>query len=125
MFLTCPLFLEFCVFWHVLFSETFVGRCRRGQLVSWVEKASLECIRWLLKITEGERNHKLLLSVKNLRELEASPFLYIVLVIPRPLPIELVRGEHFTLTDLLKSIPSSSAQVGSAQEPQAETAQET
>ena len=84
-----------------------------------------ECIRQLLEITKGERNHELLLSMKNLRELGSSPFPYIIPVIPYPLPTELVRGKHFTLADLLKSIPGSSAQVGFTQEPQAETAQET
>ena len=60
MFLTCPLFLEFCLFWHVLFSETFVGRRMRGWLVSLVENASLEHIKRLLDINEGEHNHELL-----------------------------------------------------------------
>ena len=55
----------------------------------------------------------------------ASPFPYIVPVLPRPLPEELVKGEHFILADLLKSIPGSSLQAGSAQEPQAQTARET
>ena len=103
----------------------FVGKRRRGQLVSWVEKASLECIRQLLEITKVEHNHELLLSVKNLRELGASSFRYIVLVIPRSLLEELVSGEHFVLVDLLKSIPGSSSQVRFAKEPQAETTQET
>ena len=103
----------------------FAGRRRRGRLVSWVEKSSLERIKRLLEITEVERNHELLLSIKNLWELGVSPFPYIVPIIPRPLPIELIRGEHFTLADLLKSIPGSFAQAGSTQEPQAETSQET
>ena len=90
-----------------------------------MEKASLERIIGLLEIIKGERNHEFLLSVKNLRELGANPFLYIVPVIPRPLPAELVRGEHFTLADLLKSILGSSTQAGSTQEPQAKTAIET
>ena len=107
------------------FSEIFVSGRRRGRLVSWVEKSSLKRIKRLLDITEGERNHELLLSVKNLRELSASPFPYIVLVIPRPLPTEFVRSKHFTLADLLKSISYSSAQARSTQEPQAETTQET
>ena len=85
-----------------------------------MEKESLECIRRLLEIAEEECNHELLLSMKKLRELGSSPFPYIVPIIPRPLPVELVRGEHFTLVDLLKSIPSSSAQAGSAQKPQVE-----
>ena len=66
----------------------------------------------LLEIIERERN-ELLLSVKNLQELGSIPFTYIALVIPHSLPEESVRGEHFVLADLLKSIPSSSSQVGS------------
>ena len=92
------------------FSEIFLGRRRIGRLVSWVE-----CIRRLLEINEGERNHEFLLSMKNLGELGANPFPYIVPVIPHQLPAELVKGEHFTLANLLKSIPSSSAQAGSTQ----------
>ena len=60
----------------------------------------------LLEITKRERN-ELLLSMKNLQELDSSPFPYITPVIPRSLPGEVVRGEHFVLTDLLKSIPGS------------------
>ena len=74
-----------------------------------MEKASLERIKWLLKIVEAERNHEFLLLVKNLRELGASPFRYIVPVIPRSLLEELVKGKHFVLVDLLNSIPGSSA----------------
>ena len=92
-----------------LFSEIFVGRHRRGWLVSWVEKASMERIRQLLEIIEGERNHELLLFVKNLRKLGIIPFPYIFPVIPHSLTVELVRGEHFSLADLLKLIPGSSA----------------
>ena len=62
----------------------------------------------LLKITKRERN-KLLLSVKNLQELGSSPYPYIAFVIPCPLLGEVVRGKHFVLTDLLKSISSSSS----------------
>ena len=79
-------------------------------------KASLERIRRLLKITKGEPNHELLFSVKNLRELGANPFPYIVPVIPHLFAVELIKGEHFILTDLMKSIPSSSSQTGSAHE---------
>ena len=96
-------------------SLDFTGKRRRGQLVSWVEMASLERIRRLLEIIEAERNHELLLSLKNLRELGASPFHYIVSVIPCPLLEELVKGEHFVLADLFKSILGSSSQAGSTQ----------
>ena len=64
----------------------------------------------------------LLLSVKNLQELSSSPFPYIAPVIPHPLPGEAFKGEHLILVDILKSILSSSSQVGSAREPQVEIA---
>ena len=77
-----------------------------------MEKARLDCIRWLLKITKKERNHELILFVRNLWELGSSPFPYIVPVLPRPLP-----SEHFILADLLKLILGSSLQVDYAPEP--------
>ena len=80
-----------------LFSEFCIGRHKGGRLVSWVEKASLDRIRRLLEIIKGEHNHELLFSVKNLQDLGASPFHYIDLVIPCPLPKELINGEHFVL----------------------------
>ena len=76
----------------------------------------------LLKITKRERN-ELLLSMKNLQELGSSPFPYIAHVTPRLLQGEVIRGEHFVLTDLLKSILGSSSQAGSAREPKAEIAE--
>ena len=114
-----------CLYFGIpLLFELFVGRHRGSRLISWVEKVRLDSIRWLLEITKRERNHELLLSTKNLQELGASPFPYIVPVIPRPLPEELIKGEHFILANLLKSILGSSSQAGSDQEPQAEFAQE-
>ena len=78
----------------------------------------LNISRWL-EITERERN-ELLLSVNNSQELGSSLFPYIAPVIPRPLPREVIGGEHFVLADLLKLISGSSSQAGSAREPQAE-----
>ena len=89
-----------------------------------MEKARLDRIRRLLDITKREYNHELLLYVKNLQELGAGPFPYIVFVIPSPLLEELIKCEHFILVDLLKSIPGSSAQARSNQEPRAEFTQE-
>ena len=88
-----------------------------------MEKARLDRIKWLLEITERECNHELVLSAKNLLELGASP--YIVHVISRLLPKELIKGEHFILAELLKSITGSSSLAGSdqEQEPQAKIAQ--
>ena len=80
----------------------------------------MEHIKRLLEITEVEHNHELLLSMKNLWEFGASPFSYIVPVIPPSFPEELVKGEHFVVADLLNSISGSSSQVGSIEEPQVE-----
>ena len=70
-------------------------------------KARVNCmflnISRLLEITEREHS-ELLLSVKNLQELCSSSFPYIVLVIPRSLTGEVIKGEHFVLADLVKSI---------------------
>ena len=104
--------------------ELFVGRHKGGRSVSWVKKGRLDLIRRLLEITEMECNHELLLSMKYLQELGANYFPYIVLVVPCPLPEEIIKGKIFILVDLLKSIPGSSSQVGTAQEPQVEFAQE-
>ena len=38
-------------------------------------------------------------------------------VLPRPLPSEVVKGEHFFLVDLLKSLPGGSTQVEAVPEP--------
>ena len=76
-----------------------------------MDKARLDSISWQLEIKERERNHELLLSMKNLQELGASIFPYIVPVLPRPLP-----GEHFVLSDLLKLISRGSLQAESALE---------
>ena len=76
----------------------------------------MDRIKRLLEITKRERNHELLLFAKNLQKLGANPFPYIALVIPRLLLEELIKGEHFILIDLLKSILGSSSQAGFAQE---------
>ena len=64
------------------------------------------------------------MSAKKLQELGTNPFPYIVPFIPRLLPKELIKGEHFILTNLLKSILGSSSQARFDQEPQVEFAQE-
>ena len=74
---------------------------------------------------EVERNHELLLTVKNLRELGGSPFPYIIPIVPRSSPAEVIEGEHFVLTDLLKLVPNSSSQEISSQEDQTEAAIKT
>ena len=51
------------------FSLCYLSRRRQGRLVNWIEKASLANIRRLMKVTEAERNHELLLTTRNLQEL--------------------------------------------------------
>ena len=89
----------------------------RDQLVNWVEKARLDCLNRLLEIIEREHNHEPLLSMRNLQELGASPFPYIVPILPRQLSAKLVKGENFIIVDLLTLIPGSSSQVESTREP--------
>ena len=57
----------------------------------------LNLIYRLLEITKRESYHELLPSMKNLTDLGANPFPYIMPVLPRPLPIEVIKGEHFVL----------------------------
>ena len=66
-----------------------------------MEKARFKKIQKLLEIYERERHHEILLIARNLHELSRSPSPYIILVIPRPLPIEIVEGEHYVIADLL------------------------
>ena len=89
----------------------------RGRLVNWVEKARLDHICRLLEIIERESHHELLLSMKNLQELGASPSLYIVLVLSCLLLIEVVKGEHFVLADLLRLLPRGSSKAEATSEP--------
>ena len=77
--------------------------------MNWVEKARFKKIQKLLEISERERHHEILLIVRNLRELSHSPYPYILPVIPHPLPIEIVEGEHYVIADLLNLASSSSS----------------
>ena len=75
----------------------------------WVERASFEKIRRLLEISEQERNHEVLLTMKNLHDLSRQFSPYSVPIIPHPLPSEIVEGEHFGTADLLNLILGSSS----------------
>ena len=59
---------------------------------------------------EAERNHELLLTVKNLLELGGSPFPYIIPIVPCSSPVEVIKGKDFVLTNLLKLVIGSSSQ---------------
>ena len=95
------------------------GKSRRGILVNWVENASFEKIRKLLEISEVDRHHEVLLTLKNLGGLSGNPTSYSVPFIRRPLPIEIVEGEHYITTDLLNLLLGNSSP---AREPKAEVA---
>ena len=56
------------------FSYYYPGKRKWGWLVNWIEKAGLENIERILEITEAEHNHKLLLTVNNLQDLDAYAF---------------------------------------------------
>ena len=62
-----------------------------------------------MKIFEQERHHEVLLTMKNLHDLSRHPSLYIIPIIPHPLPSEVVEGEHFVAADLLSLIPDSAS----------------
>ena len=77
-----------------------VGKDWRGRLANWVEKSSFEKIHWLLEVSERERHCKVLLTPENISAVRHNPAPYNLLVIPRPLPLDVVEGEHFVVTDL-------------------------
>ena len=72
--------------------------------MDWVEKASLEKIHRLLEVSERERHYEVLLTSKNLVDVTRNPAPYSLLIIPHPLPSEIVDGEHFVNADLLRLI---------------------
>ena len=74
-----------------------------------MEKDGFKNIQKLLKISEQERHHEILLTMKNLRELSHHPSPYILPVIPRPLPTEIVEGEHYVVANLLTLVSGSSS----------------
>ena len=76
--------------------------------MKWVEKSSIEKIRRLLEISEQERHYQVLLTRENIFALRHNPSPYTLPVIPRPLPSNVVEGEHFVLADV-RRLASDSA----------------
>ena len=103
----------------LLLCAACVGKCQTGNLVNLVEKGSFEKIRKLLEIFKRERHHEVLLTLKNLGDLSRNLAPYSVLVIPCPLPTEIVKREHFVTADLLNLLLGSSSP---AREPETEAA---
>ena len=72
-----------------------------------MERSSLEKIRRLLEILEQERHYKVLLTPDNISVVRRNLAPYTLPVIPRPLPSDILEGEHFVIADLLCLISSS------------------
>ena len=81
-----------------------VGKAWQGRLVNWVEKSSFEKIRRLLEVFELERHCKVLLTLENISSMRHNPTPYNLPVIPRPLPPDVVEGEHFVVADLRRLV---------------------
>ena len=75
----------------------------------WVKRASFAKILRLLEISEQKQHHEVLLTMKNFHDLSDHPSPYNVPIIPRPLPSEIVEGEHSVAADLLSLIPDGSS----------------
>ena len=76
-------------------------------MVKWVEKAGFKKIQKLLEISKQEQHHRILLTMKNLRELSRNTSPYTLPVIPCPFPTKIVEGEHYVIADLLTLVPGS------------------
>ena len=63
----------------------------------------------MLEISERERHHEVLLTLKNLDDLSHNPVPYNVQVIPHHLPTEIVEEEHYVTADLLNLLLGSSS----------------
>ena len=84
--------------------------------MEWVEKASFKKIHQLLEISERERHYKVLLTSKNLSDVRRNPASYSLPIIPRPLPSEIVGGEHYVTFDLLSLISGGASTYGGAED---------
>ena len=69
-----------------------------------MEKLSFEEIRRLLGVYERERHCKVLLTLENISAVRHNLAPYNLLVIPRPLPPDVVEGEHFVVADLRRLV---------------------
>ena len=60
-----------------------------------------------MEISEQERHYKVPLTPNNIYVVRHNPAPYTLPVIPRPLPSDIVEGEHFVIADLRCLISSS------------------
>ena len=77
-----------------------VGLELRGHLVDWVERASFACLSKLFEIDAKERYYKTLLTARNLTAIVGESQEYVVNILPKKMPKEVVPGEHYTVKDL-------------------------
>ena len=75
--------------------------------MKWVERSSFEKIHRLSEISEQERHYKVLLTLDNISAVRRNPTPYTLSVIPRPLPSDVVEGEHFVIANLRRLVSSS------------------
>ena len=68
--------------------------------MDWVEKASFACLSKLFEIDAKERHYKTLLSARNLMAVVREAREYVINILPRNMPKEIVPGEHYTVKDL-------------------------
>ena len=76
------------------------GPERRGHIVDWVERTSFACLNKLFEIDAKERHYATLLTARNLMAFVRESQEYVVNILPRKLPNEVVSGEHYVLKDL-------------------------
>ncbi|RVX18925.1 hypothetical protein CK203_006881 [Vitis vinifera] len=72
----------------------------RGHLVDWVEKTSFDRLSKLFEIDAKERQCKTLLTARNLTAVVREPQEYVINILPRKMPNEVVPGEHYIVKDL-------------------------
>ncbi|RVX09047.1 hypothetical protein CK203_013857 [Vitis vinifera] len=82
------------------YSLMIPGPEKRGHIVDWVEKASFVYVNKLFEIDAKERHYKTLLSARNLMAVVRESQDYVVNILPRKLPKEVVPGEHYTVKEL-------------------------
>ena len=80
--------------------------------MNWVEKSSFEKNRRLSEIFEQERHYKVLLTPYNISVVRRNPAPYTLPIIPIPLPLDIVEGEHFVIANLRRLISSSARPSG-------------
>ena len=77
-----------------------------------MEKSSFEKISRLLEIFEKEWHYKVILTPDNISAVRRNPAPYTLSVIPRPLPSDILEGEHFVIADLRRLISSGARPSG-------------